>query len=361
MIYKSYLFKTTLVNWLQIMIVLIVLIWFSRVVAYIGLVTNNGVAIGDFLNLFILILPWMLIYLIPISFLVALILSFNKLMRASEITILKTCGLNNFQIAKPLITMSFILIMINYILSFYLMPLSNKKLRILRNNFQENYSNISFTPMTFENINQIVIYSKKRDENNNLYGILINDGRSKKYSITITAENGNLEVKEGNVGLNLTNGTFQRLRYDAMDSEILKFDNYNFSLNNKSYDTSSIKWKPNERFIDELIFPEDDIASSDYVKIQAEIHKRINDPLISAIFALIISSIMLKANNSRTGNVYNLLFSAIISIIYITLLIFSYRISDKSIYLFYLPYVINLSFFSIAFLMLFVHNKKITW
>ena len=361
MIYKSYLFKTTFVNWLQIMIVLIVLIWFSRVVAFISLVTDNGIAIGDFLNLFILILPWMLIYLVPISFLIALILSYGKLMRASEITIFKICGLNNFQIAKPIITMSFFLMVINYILSFYLMPLSNKKLRILRNNFQENYSNISFVPMTFENINQIVIYTKKRDKNNNLYGIVINDGRSKNYSITITAEYGNLDIKEGNVGLNLTNGTFQRLKYDTMNSEILKFDNYNFSLNNKSYDIAALKWKPNERFIDELIFPEANISNSDYIKIQAEIHKRINDPLISAIFALIISAIMLRAKNSRTGNFYNVMAGIAISTTYITLLIFSYRLSDKSFDLFYLPYVINLFFFTISFLMLFIHNRKITW
>jgi len=155
-------------------------------------VTENGIEILDFFFLFILILPWILIYLLPISFFIASLLSLNKLLQNNEITILKNCGLSNLKIAQSIIFFGLILTVFAYFLSFYLMPLANKQLRISRHDIQSNYTNISFVPQTFENIHQITIYTKDRDSKNNLYGILINDQRQEDYSITLTAEFGNL-------------------------------------------------------------------------------------------------------------------------------------------------------------------------
>ena len=169
MIYQAYLFRTSLINWLGITLILIILIWFSRAIPFINFVTENGIKILDFFYLFVLILPWILIYLLPISFFIAILLSLNKLLQNNEITILKNCGLSNLKIAQPIIFFGLILTLFTYFLSFYLMPLANKQLRISRHNIQENYTNISFTPQNFENLHQITIYTKNRDEKNNLY------------------------------------------------------------------------------------------------------------------------------------------------------------------------------------------------
>ena len=210
MIYQSYLFRTSLINWLGITFVLIVLIWFSRAIPFMSFVTENGIEILDFFFLFVLILPWILIYLLPISFFIANLLSLNKLLQNNEITILKNCGLSNLKIAQSIIFFGLILTLFVYFLSFYLMPLANKQLRISRHDIQSNYTNISFVPQTFENIHQITIYTKDRDSKNNLYGILINDQRQEDFSITLTAEFGNLVSQDDSVFLKLRNGTLQR-------------------------------------------------------------------------------------------------------------------------------------------------------
>ena len=219
MIYQAYLFRTSLINWLGITLILIILIWFSRAIPFINFVTENGIKILDFFYLFVLILPWILIYLLPISFFIAILLSLNKLQQNNEITILKNCGLSNLKIAQPIIFFGLILTLFTYFLSFYLMPLANKQLRISRHNIQENYTNISFTPQTFENLHQITIYTKNRDEKNNLYGILINDQRQKDYAITLTAEFGNLIAKNDSVLLKLRNGTLQRYNLESQKAK----------------------------------------------------------------------------------------------------------------------------------------------
>ena len=344
MIYQAYLFRTSLINWLGITLILIILIWFSRAIPFINFVTENGIKILDFFYLFVLILPWILIYLLPISFFIAILLSLNKLLQNNEITILKNCGLSNLKIAQPIIFFGLILTLFTYFLSFYLMPLANKQLRISRHNIQENYTNISFTPQTFENLHQITIYTKNRDEKNNLYGILINDQRQKDYASTLTAEFGNLIAKNDSVLLKLRNGTLQRYNLESQKSEILRFDEYIFNLNDKNRESFNYKWKPNERFINELIYPDENLSPKDLEKNNSEIHKRVNDSLISFIFAIIICSSILRIKISRRGNFFNLILILIWCLIYIISLIFSYRLSENSSSLVFLPYLINFTF-----------------
>jgi len=358
MIYQSYILRSSLINWLGITFVLIVLIWFSRAIPFMSFITENGIEIADFLYLFVLILPWILIYLVPISFFIAILLSLNRLLHNNEITILKNCGLSNLKIAQPTIFFGLILTLFTYFLSFYLMPFANKQLRISKYNIQNNYTNLSFVPQTFESLNQITIYTKNRDSKNNLYGILINDQRQKDFSITLTSEFGNLIVENESVFLKLRNGTLQRFNLESQKSEILKFDEYIFNLNDQNHESFNYKWKPNERSINELIYPNDYLTPKEIEKINAEIHKRINDPLISLIFSLIICSSILSVKISRKGNFINSFLTLIGCLIYIISLIFSYRLSEKSNSLVFLPYLINFSFFTLALMPFFSFKSK---
>ncbi len=350
MIYQSYLFRSSVLSWLAITFILIVLIWFSRAIPFMSFITENGIEILDFFYLFILILPWILIYLLPISFFIATLLSLNNLIQNNEITVLKNCGLSNLKIAQPTIFFGLILTLFVYFLSFYLMPFANKQLRISRYNIEQNYTNISFAPQNFENIDKITIYTKKRDDKNNLRGILINDQRHKDFSITLTAEFGNLIAKNDTVFLKLKNGTLQRYNPNSQKSEILKFDEYIFNLSDKNHESFNFKWKPSERFINELLYPNENLSIKDLEKIDSELHKRINDPLIALVFSIIICSSILGIKISRKGNFFNSILTLIWCLIYITFLIFSYRLSEKSSSLIFLPYAINFTFLFFGFL-----------
>jgi lipopolysaccharide export LptBFGC system permease protein LptF len=230
------------------------------------------------------------------------------------------------------------------------MPFANKQLRISRHNIEQNYTNISFAPQNFENIDKITIYTKERDDKNNLRGILINDQRHNDFAITLTSEFGNLIVKNDEVFLKLRNGTLQRYNFESRQSEILKFDEYIFNLNNKNHESFNFNWKPNERFINELIYPHENLSAKDLEKINSEIHKRVNDPLIAFVFSIIICSSILGIKISRKGNFFNSVLTLIWCLIYIISLIFSYRLSEKSNSLVFLPYLINFTFFMLGLL-----------
>jgi lipopolysaccharide export system permease protein len=185
------------------------------------------------------------------------------------------------------------------------MPYANKELRLSRIDFKNNYASLAFNPQTFETLNKLTIYAKNRDENNHLSGILLHDERAEGYSITITAKNGNI-VSENNSGLlYMEDGTVQKFNYTTKKSEILNFDNYVFNLTEAKKGSDSMRWKPKERYISELINPGDDTEESELRKYRAEIHERFTYPLLPIIFSLIGISFVLRGQFSRSGNLPN--------------------------------------------------------
>ncbi len=358
MIFKTYFFKNNFLNWLAISFILIILIWLSRAVAFLNLVTENGIDLKDFFALFIYILPWILIYIFPIAYCIALLLTINRFNSFSEIVVIKNFGISNFKLSLPFIYLGFLITILNFLFSFYIMPMANKQFRISKQNIKENYANLSFAPQNFENFNKSTIYVQQKDENNILRGLLINDQRSDDYAITLSAQTANIILRDNEIFLRLNNGSLQRYNYDTMKSEILKFDNYIFNLNEKNQELFQFRWKPNERLISELIFYEDSLSQKEIKELKSELHKRINDPLISLVFSVIISAVLLKAKITRKKNNYSNLLSMTLCVAYILLLIFSYRLNDKREDLFYLPYLINLFFFCTSLIFLLINPRK---
>ena len=204
----------------------------------------------------------------------------------NEITILKNSGLTKLAICKPIFSLALLSSAICFSISFYFMPYANKELRLSRVDFKNNYANLAFNPQTFETLNRLTIYAKNRDENNNLFGILLHDERDSQYSITITAKSGNIVTENKSAMLYMESGTLQKFNYANYKSEILNFDNYVFNLTESQKNEDAMRWKPKERYFSELLNPEDNSDEDDLKKYWAEIHQRITYPLLPIIFSI---------------------------------------------------------------------------
>ena len=220
------------------------------------------------------------------------------------------------------------------------MPLSNKELRRIKLDFANNYASLAFKDNSFETINNLTIYIKKKDKNNQLYGIMINDKRSLYNSMTITAQIGNVVIKENSVYLIMKNGTVQRYNYKKKNSEILRFDDYIYNLTNNKNSVADIKWKGKEKYFHELFYPEDDISQKEYGKIQSEIHERITYPIMSIVLTLLAITCILCKEFSRRDNAKNIFFTIILAILYMLSMIIIYDLIEVNSYYAILLYLI---------------------
>ncbi len=352
MVYRHYLLKKISTSFLAILTVLVLLIWFSRAIGFVKYVVENGVELSHFFLLFVLILPWLLLVIIPVSFLVAILAILNRLLLTNEITIFKNSGLTKLQISAPIFQIAALLSTICCLISFYLMPYANRELKISRNDIRKNYANLSFTPKTFENLKGLTIYAQERNKANELSGILLHDKRDKNESATITAKRGKIISEENNAFLYMENGTLQRLDYKTLKSDILYFDSYVFSLNENRLHDFEPEWRPSELYISQLLDYDEKLERSQIQKYKVEFHKRIIYPLFPLVLALIGASSMLYGSFKRSGNSSNILRAIAMSGSFMILSIASYNLIESSDKYIFLPYLCCLIFSAISLKML---------
>lgn len=281
--------------------------------------------------LFILILPNLLIFIIPIALFIAVISTYNRLIRDNEIAILKSSGLTKIQIGKSTIWLAIIASAFCFLVSSILMPYANKKLRMSRIDFGNNYASLLFNPGTFETINKLTIYTKNRDEEGNLSGILLHDKRNADYSIAITANNGKIIMKDNMALLYMETGTLQRFNLEKRNTETLYFDSYVFNLSENEKNKANHTWKASERYFDELINPQDeDINERDLREYYIEIHQRFTYPILSLIFTMIAIAAVMSGDFNRRGNFKNTIIAIIMAVTFITIQITSYNLLKVS-------------------------------
>lgn len=358
-LYNKYILFKTVTAFFVLLTLLVILIWFSKTISFVHYITENGVELQQFSLLFLLILPWLLLFIVPISLFIAVLLIYNRLLLNNEITILKNSGLTKIAISKAAIFFALFSTLFCFFISFYLMPLSNKKLRKVRTNFENNYSNLSFSKGTFENLKSLTIYVKDKNDDNQIFGILLHDARNQEVSTTITAKKGNLKFEGGSLLLYMQDGTLQRFTYQDNKEEILSFDNYVVNLSDNSKDDNLQKrWKPKERFLNELLNPTDDPSASDKIQYQIELQQRITYPLMSTVLVMIALAFILRGDLNRRGNNFNIIAAIIMGISFLGITIMIYRLLGTSLMLSPLLYLHFIIFFAIPLYMLKVNTYK---
>ncbi len=329
-LYSSYIFRKTLVGFTACISVLIALIWFSRALSFVKYVTENGVAIDRFLYLFILILPWLLLFIVPISLLAAILIVYNRLITSNEISILKNAGLTKISLIKPAAYLSIICTLFCFSIALFFMPYANKELRLSRNDLRNNYTNLSINSQTFESLKSMTMYVKDRDANNQLSGILLHDERNPSYSSTITSETGHIVAEANSALLYMEQGTVQKFNYDTKKSEILHFDNYVFNLTEGDENEDKLRWKSKERYLSELMNPEAEATEEDLARFRTEIHQRFTYPLLPIIFSIIALSCIMRGSFNRRGNNSNIVLAIFLSTFFLILTITIYSMMETS-------------------------------
>jgi len=351
-LYNLYIIRKIAGYFLVVLGVLILLIWFSKAISLIRFITEKGVSVGDFLSLFILIVPWLLMAIIPISLFIAVLFAYNQMLSHNEVIILENAGLDKFTLSKPAMFVASICCLICYFISFFLMPYANKKLRNIKTDFEYNYANLLISPATFENLKNLTIYVETRDSANKLSGILIYDDRSTEYSTTLTAKSGILNQEGNSILLYLNDGTAQRFNYKSNKSDILHFDSYIFSLNDDKQVNIIHEWSANERYLSELINPSKKLSEKDLVNYYVELHQRITYPLLSMVFTLIACAFILSGKFKRHGNLKHNITALFVTIIFMGFLMSGYSAMRKFTQLTPLIYIDILIFIIISFWML---------
>lgn len=331
-------------------------LWLTRAIRFLKYITEDGVKLSVFLKLSLYILPSLLLVIIPLSVFLTAIITYNKLIENRELIILQGTGLKKLSLITPAMTVASISVIICYFITLFFMPFANRGIRNIREEIKNNYSSIMLEKNTFNKLRNITIYTKDKDDDGNLFGVLIYDNQAyniidkdKKHTL-IYAKRGS--VKKSN--LELFEGNIQK--FNNVNDEIpefLYFDNY--QLNLSEYNVKKIKFvlKLSDMYLHELfnIYKNgDDFFTKQ--QIFSEIDYRFTFPLFSIILTLIGSSFILYGGFQRTGKNKNIINSSVAVIIFFLLSMYLYKLSENTIIANYILYFLMISSIIMSFILI---------
>lgn len=299
----------------------------GRTLKFSDLLINKGLALLDLMQLITYIFIPFLVYIIPMSVLLSVLLALGRLSADNEITSLKSSGISLYQLLVPVGAFSFLAFCLTGIIIIYAYPWGFASLREFAYKIARTSSEVGLQERVFnDSFDGMIIYVDKiAARSGNVQGIFISDRRDPSISTTILAKEAFIGSDPASLSVNmrLYNGSFHRVSTDLQTFQMGNFDTYDIILDLK---TSFGELKKKKRKYREMTLAELLRAKAlsrrekqELNEINIEYHKKFSIPFAAFVFGLI--GVPLGIRKIRGGKSYGLTISLIVILIYYLLLL----------------------------------------
>ena len=265
----------------------------GHIVQVADLIINKGVNGLYVMQLFLLLMPWLLTFTIPISVLSATLLAFGRLSSDNEVIAMKANGIGLVKIASPIVVTGLIVSLFCVPLNDRILPESGYRARKLIKEIGIKNPLALLEPGVFiKGFKNYIIFIYNIDKNI-LKNIRIYQPRPGKPTRTIVAEQGEVvaDYKNSILKLKLTKGSAdESLPQDPDNFYKLVFDTYYMKLDlNEAIDYERIEKKPREMTMRELRreIKKLDKDNVNTVPLYIELHNKLALAFSSIVFVLI--------------------------------------------------------------------------
>ena len=211
--FASEIFK----SFLTILFALTAVAWTVRAVSFLDLIVENGHSISTYLLFSLYNITNIVTKFIPLSFLLALVLSLLKFEKNSELIILWTNGLNKIKVANLFFLISLLILFLQLTFAVIITPSTlNESRRLIKVSGFDSMSSIIKVNDFSDSFKNLTFYVEERDDSGLMKNIFIRDEGSVFYvdgsveegenaNTTIIAKSGIIQNKK----LILTDGLMQ--------------------------------------------------------------------------------------------------------------------------------------------------------
>jgi lipopolysaccharide export system permease protein len=279
-------------------------VWLTQSLRFIDMIVNRSLGVGQFLYLTLLLLPNFLSVILPVALFAVVVFTYNKLIADRELIVMRSAGLSQIALARPVLIMAFAVVGFSYSLNAYFLPESYRLFRELQWDARFSYSQVLLQEGAFNTLSKdITVYVRQRSSDGELHGILVHDSRDPERPQTWMAARGGLVDTSSGPRVVMFDGTVQEVDRTAHRHSVLYFDQTTLDIGGPQKPGEARFREPRERLIQELLNIEQDefISPRDLGKFQMEAHKRLSSPWLSMAFSLIGLGCLLAGTITRRG------------------------------------------------------------
>jgi lipopolysaccharide export system permease protein len=282
------------------------IIWTTQVLQRINLVTDSGQSIGSFAKLATLILPTIIPVVLPFAMVIGIAQTLTAMNNDSELTVMEAAGANRSVIIRPIMLLALAVSVFSFFVDNMVEPRAKVAARQM---VAAAYADLLSTVIEEKNFRRIedglYVQISQRLSGRILKGLFVADSRDPASDLIYYAKEG--AVDPSGTSLLMKDGEVHRKTPDGNVS-IVKFASYSFDLSDMTANKGQATLRSSDRDLGFLLHP--DPNDPDYRAkpggYRAELHRRLTDWALPAVFALISLVIAGDARSHREARLHPL-------------------------------------------------------
>jgi len=291
-ILNRYLFKEMIPPFLISLSFLTFIFLMTRILKIADMIVNYSISPLTIALMLIYSMPFFLMYVIPMSTMLAVLLTFLRLSSDNEIIALKTGGVSLYGMLPPVLGFCLTSWVLSVLITVYGLPWGLTAFKKLVYQVVVSHADIGLKERTFnDSFEGVMLYVNKIDKRRNeLIDVFIEEQVEKNIATTIVAPRGKLSNDPENMifQLRLHNGSINQVDLENRTANSIAFETYDLNLD---LEQSVTDFKQQSKHRREMTLGElrrylksASLDDSKYYPTLLEFHKRIALPF--ACFAL---------------------------------------------------------------------------
>lgn len=273
------------------------------------MIVNHKVGIGAVCLLLVYTAPYFLQYVIPMSVMMAVLLSLLRMSGDNEIMALKAGGVSIYRLLSPVLTFSVLGTLVTGFMTIYGVPSGADRFKTLLFDVATSNLNVSLKERTFnDNFKQIMLYVNKIDpQSGELRNVLIEDGRTAGVNNTVVARTGRLIGEPGEMvyHLRLFEGIINQMDQQDHSSHTIDFETYDIRLDIKDVMASRdiAAKRPDEMALSDLkaYLKSNQADNADYYSALLKYYKKFSIPVACLAMGLLAVPLGIQGRHSKKG------------------------------------------------------------
>ena len=198
------------------------------------LVVNHRVSLSSVLLMLICSIPSFMVFVVPMSVMMGVLLGFLRLSNDNEIIALKSAGFGIYRLLTPVFVFCLIGFLVTGFMSIYGSPLGRLSFKALLFETVKSNIDIGLKERTFnDSFKDVMLYVGKIDKQDKTLGdVFIEDRQTPGMVSTVVAPRGKLSCDSEKLAFRLTlfNGIINKVDQENKTAHSVSFDIYDFQL-----------------------------------------------------------------------------------------------------------------------------------
>jgi lipopolysaccharide export system permease protein len=275
----------------------------STSLTQLDLIVSGGQNALIFMKATALAMPQLINMVLPVSVVVAALVTLNRLQTDQELVVCFAGGMSRWRVISPAFRLAAVLTLVSLVINLWVQPSAHRAMREVLFEVRTNLVSSLIREGEFSQpAPGLTVYAQSVDRNGEIRNLFIHRSKEDGGATTYTADTGRLVMKDGAPILRLFRGSTQELSPEGV-LNYLTFDDYPFELNTFLRTEERIHFKPSDRYLHELLFPDltQDWETRNVKKLYAEGNARLATPLYILTFMALAVWAILGGAFSRLG------------------------------------------------------------